>query len=156
MTSAFSILADGIPPGAIFGAVVFVLWLLGAITSKGKTTPTHQPSAEAEQLAAVRRRMLEQQAEEKRAVQGRGRGKGKRKVAPPPLPTPAVVRQPWQPATAAPSAPRVPNEIGAASTSRARTSETTGNVRLLLQRGGAAEAFIFGEILGKPKALRDD
>jgi hypothetical protein len=142
-----------IPTGLIFGGIVAVFWLFGLILNKSSGAGTlARPSAEANQLAAIRRRMLEEQARQKQAATQRGR-KGKRKPAPPTMPSP-----PRMPATPpVPSeTPALPEMTSAAESTRHQPTETARNVRLLLQRNAAGEAFLLAEILGRPKALQDD
>lgn len=194
MSSSLYILADGIQPGMIFGAIVFALWTLGAILNKGSKPPTtSKPSREATELAAIRRRMLEEQARQKQAslrtattlraqaavakqnvqqriAQQQAVRQQNRQVATPPVrqqaaPRPAVVSTPtpprlpaaqrFRPAPAPRTAPQpVRMDAPLVSPSSRTRSETVKNVRLLVQRGAAAEAFILAEIFGTPKGLQ--
>lgn len=176
MNIAFNILADiEISPKLVFGAVAVFIWVLGSVlSSKQKPKPEQyqRPSREAQELAEVRRRIREQQNARKPALTPRIEQKRQKKqqqlarqqkareqqareqqariealraqqtrIQPPPLPTESIAAT---------------QEIGSEAPSvRRKQSETARNVRLMLQRGGIAEAFILSEVLGQPKGLQE-
>lgn len=168
MTTAGYILAEGITPGIVFGGAVFVIWLLGVILNqKPKADDLKKPSLAARELAEVRRRIREQQAaekpaltpriEQKRAKKQQKQRRQEQQQRPPVLPTPATIG----PAHAAiaeiatSAGMHSTQEIGSDPAARREKSETAKNIRLMLQRNGIREAFVLGEVLGRPKALQD-
>lgn len=164
------ILADGIPTGVIFAAIVVVFWALGAIFNpKAKPDSLKRPTLASQQLAEARRRIRELQNAQKPAVtpriwqqqQKKARQQQKqkqRKPQPPPLPAvPAIVARNVE-ATVEDSGTRpllASGEIGSEAAVRRPVNETAKNVRLMLQKNGVREAFVLGEVLGKPVGLRD-
>ncbi len=176
MTSAIHILADGIPPGAIFAVAVAIVVAFANVMAKKKqsestvqqmktqrearnrprttwrqagasASDTQKEMREAAELKGLRERMAGALA-----IQDRLRAKQK-KVKPPPMPAaPAIARQ-----TSIASVPRAePEALAKVEFRPVIRSEASRNIRLMLQPAGIREAFILSEVLGKPKSLRDE
>lgn len=170
MTTVGYILAEGITPGMIFGAAVFVIWVVSAILNqKPKPDDLRKPSSAARELAEARRRIREQQNAQKPALtprieQKRAKKQQKQKrqeqqqpQRPPALPTPVAIRSSHAAIAeiATSAGMHSTQEIGSDPAARREKSETAKNIRLMLQRNGVREAFVLGEVLGRPKALQD-
>jgi hypothetical protein len=171
MSTGAYILADGLTPGLVFGIAVFVIWVLGAILNqKPKAEDLKKPSLAARELAEARRRIREQQAAQKPALTPRIEQKRAKKQQkqrrqeqqpqqrPPALPTPVAIESSRTPMAeiATSAGMHSTQEIGSDPAKRREKSETAKNIRLMLQRNGIREAFVLGEVLGKPVAMRTE
>jgi hypothetical protein len=185
MVSAAHILAAGLTPAAVFGIAIFVMWVFSAVmNTKKKPDELKKPSREAQDLAEARRRIREQQNAQKPAITPRAeqqRAKNQQKQLkkqkvqqqrtqqqrPPPLPARTPISAQSTPMLLTSIVPTMPTRadarqpiastlaIGVAPTAHRQTSETAKNIRLMLQKSGIKEAFILGEVLGKPVSMRD-
>jgi hypothetical protein len=171
MTADGNILAAGITPGMVFGIAVVVMWVFAAVMNKKKPDELKKPSRAAQDLAEARRRIREQQNANKPAITPRieqQRAKNQKKkqkqqqqqqqVQPPALPM-ISGRPGSSPITPNPDsrpAQAFSQEIGTAPVARRNQSETAKNIRLMLQKNGLKEAFVLGEVLGKPVTMRGD
>ncbi len=186
MTIITTILAEGIPPGVLFAAAIAIVVAIANAVAKKKQDETTQEKMRSQRhsrenrshqadnrqreaddrenrramdrdqtlMETVREQIRRQQSPQgqmpREQAQTRGRKKGKQRPAsvPPPMPGIRAVSAMPKPVEAEPA-------IASVSRSGVK-SETARNVRMLLQPAGIREAFILAEVLGKPKALRDD
>lgn len=164
------ILADGIPPGVIFAIAVTIIIAVANVMAKKKQSesmrdqfktartnrqrPSPQtrgagdvarpPQAAQQTLSEIIREQIRRaQAPIPPAEPPKRRNKPRRQAPPPPLPAQVTTQEP------------LPDSVPTI-TRLAPVNGSARKVRLMLQPGGIREAFILSEVLGKPKALRED